>query len=202
MIAHLTYPIIVFVFLSLAMLGCEEKSPPPEAKVIRNPIAQADTTAQAPAPQTNKASDPIGKKPSATKTSLEDETLAVDLADAYNPEGRLDPFQPLFQKKEEKEAKTKRKKKFIPQGPLQMVDLSQLKVAGIIRSPNGHKALVEEASGKGYIVTEGTYMGNRGGKIITIGNNTIVVEEPHEDNLGNEVMKKREMKINRPAGEK
>ena len=202
MIAHLTYPIMVLVLLLVGAVGCEEKAAPPESNVIRNKIAPVATTAEptATAPEQSEESEP--QAPLAAELDISDETLAVDLADAYNPEGRIDPFQPLFQKKEVEEKTVKEeKKKFIPQTPLQMVDLSQLKVSGIIRSQNGHKALVEEASGKGYIVSEGTYLGNRGGKIINIGNDTIVVEEPQEDNFGNEVLKKRELKINRPAGE-
>ncbi len=203
MIAHLTYPIAVFVFLFTGLLGCEEKAAPPESNVVSGKITSADTQPPTSADQPAESEEIEAQASQASEMKMADETLAVDLADAYNPEGRIDPFQPLFQKKEEQETQVKaEKKKFIPQTPLQMVDLSQLKVSGIIRSPNGHKALVEEASGKGYIVSEGTYLGNRGGKIITIGNDTLVVEEPHEDNFGNEVMKTREMKINRPAGEK
>ena len=203
MIAHLTYPILVFLFLITALFGCEGKASPPESNVVSGKITSSDL-GQTAATDQPPASEEVETQASQTsQMQMTDETLAVDLADAYNPEGRIDPFQPLFQKKEEKETVVKaEKKKFIPQTPLQMVDLSQLKVSGIIRSPNGHKALVEEASGKGYIVTEGTYLGNRGGKIITIGNDTIMVEEPQEDNFGNEVMKTREMKLNRPAGEK
>ena len=101
MIAHLTYPIIVFSFLLLSILGCEEKTAPPASKVIRKPIAEAEKTAQPKAAGPSTLSKTDIEPPPSPKTNLEDETLAIDMANAYNPEGRLDPFQPLFQKKEE-----------------------------------------------------------------------------------------------------
>jgi type IV pilus assembly protein PilP len=61
------------------------------------------------------------------------------------------------------------------------VTLAQLKVAGIIIMPGGNKALVEDPSGKGYIVYEGTYIGEHFGRIQEILKDRIVVEEELED---------------------
>ena len=127
---------------------------------------------------------------------------AIEMVAAYNPEGKLDPFVPLF--KDEPAAPQKvgeRQRRRIPQTPLERVDLSQLKLAGVIRAPKGSRALVEEASGKGYIVARGTYMGINSGKVTEILKDRIIVEEEVEDVLGKIMPQKRELKLQKPAGE-
>ena len=113
---------------------------------------------------------------------------------------------PLFRKTEtDDEQQTasprKKRKKRVPRTPLERVDLSQLKLTGIIRSPQGNKALVEEATGKGYVVTVGTYMGNQGGKITEILDNRIIVEEEIESPLGEIKKIPRQLKLQKSSGE-
>jgi hypothetical protein len=66
----------------------------------------------------------------------------------------------------------------IPHTPLQKVDLSQLKLSGIIRASSGHKAMVEEASGKGYVIEKGTFIGINCGRVAQILKDRIIVDEP------------------------
>ena len=75
----------------------------------------------------------------------------------YNPKGRVDPFEPLFKDEPEVAPVLAKKKKRIPRTPLERIDLGQLKLVGIIMASSGNRALVQEASGKGYIIKEGTY---------------------------------------------
>jgi type IV pilus assembly protein PilP len=82
-----------------------------------------------------------------------------------------------------------------------MVDLSQIKLTGIIRASSGNKAMVEEASGKGYIIVKGTYIGIHSGRVIQILNDRVIVEEEVEDSLGNLTIQKRELKFQKPAEE-
>jgi Tfp pilus assembly protein PilP len=119
----------------------------------------------------------------------------------YDPKGKIDPFEPLY--KEEKEvavAKLKRKKR-IPRTPLERIDLSQLKLVGIILAASGNRALVEEASGKGYVIKEGTYIGTNGGKIVSIQKEIVTVEEELEDVYGKLTIRKKELKLPKPPGE-
>jgi type IV pilus assembly protein PilP len=121
----------------------------------------------------------------------------------YNPDGKVDPFAPLFKDKPvvPAVAKKKKKKKRIPLTPLEKVDLSQLKLVGIIRAASGNRALVQEASGKGYVTKMGTYIGIHSGKIVEIKKDKIIVEEEVENVLGEFKLTKRELKLQKPPGE-
>ncbi len=153
----------------------------------------------------------------------EEDTIAVaisgmdaEVADKftalYNPRGKADPFEPLLReesKKTEKRPEPKEepavssKPKPPPRRltPLEKLDLGQLKLVGIIRAETGNKALVEEASGKGYIIVKGTYIGIHSGIVVDILPDRVVVEEQDEDVLGKVTVRKRELKFNRPEGE-
>ena len=116
----------------------------------------------------------------------------------YDPYVRIDPFAPLFKKKI---VRTVKKKQRIALTPLEKTDLSQLKLTGIIQGTMGNKALVEEASGKGYVVTKGTYIGIHAGKVSKIFKDRIIVEEEEENLYGKIVIQKRELKLQKPPGE-
>ena len=131
---------------------------------------------------------------------------AVSQIGAYDSTGKIDPFMPLFSDKPPKKkpeedmknrivAKIKRKK-----GPLELVDLSQLNLVAVIMAESGNRAMVEEASGKGYIVKKGTYMGIRNGKVTKILKNSLVVEEEETDWQENISIRERKITL-RPVGE-
>ncbi|TWI74118.1 Tfp pilus assembly protein PilP [Desulfobotulus alkaliphilus] len=120
----------------------------------------------------------------------------------YNPEGRIDPFRPLIQERPRVEQRREeRPERRVPQTPLEKVDLSQLKLVGIVRSPMGPRALVEESTGRGYVVTEGTYMGLHGGRVTAIERERLVVTEIVENLAGEFREEKREMRLQKPSGE-
>ena len=127
----------------------------------------------------------------------------VMVTGVYDPLGKTDPFVPLYKEEPtvKKEQKKKKKKKRLPLTPLEKVDLSQLKLVGIIRASSGNKALVEEATGKGYIIKKGTYIGIHAGRVIDILPDRIVVEEETETTLGTYELQKRELTIKKPPGE-
>jgi Tfp pilus assembly protein PilP len=142
------------------------------------------------------ASDKISSNEPVAQNSLPD-----GIPPRYDPKGKIDPFEPLF--KDEKVAaagKVKRKKR-IPRTPLERIDLSQLKLVGIILAASGNRALVEESSGKGYVIKEGTYIGTNGGKIISIQKEVVTVEEELEDIYGKLTVRKQELKLPKPPGE-
>lgn len=108
----------------------------------------------------------------------------------YNPAGKRDPFfSPLYQITEQTttsdEAKT----------PLQRLDLGQFKVVGIILETGEPKALIEDNSGLGYIVTSGTLIGPRGGVIKSIESDRILVEEYETDFYGKRQALEKEMPL-------
>ena len=57
------------------------------------------------------------------------------------------------------------------------------------------RALIQEASGKGYIISEGTYIGNKGGQVTKITNDRVVVEEKYIDVLGKVAVREIEIKL-------
>jgi len=119
----------------------------------------------------------------------------------YDPVGRIDPFAPLIRSRSEGRPAKKKIKKRVPRTPLEKMDFGQMKLVAIVKSPKGNRALVEEASGKGYIISKGTYMGLNSGKVTEILKNRIVIEEAVENVLGEVVSKKRELKLLKPPGE-
>jgi type IV pilus assembly protein PilP len=142
------------------------------------------------------------------RTALPKEVAALtqdDLEKAETTEdGKTDPFAPLFRDEPvetEKIEPTTEVTRRIPLTPLEKIDLSQLKLVAIVQAPDGDRALVEEASGKGYIVTEGTYIGIHSGRIVEIMRDGIIVEEEVEDVLGKVIISRRELKLQKPPGE-
>ena len=138
-----------------------------------------------------------------------DGKAALKTTSGYTAGNRIDPFEPLFKpkpvEKPKPAAEVKEKEKPpVPTRrltPLEKVDLDQLRLVGIVRADSGNKALVEDASGKGYIVVHGTYMGIHSGKVVDILKDRIIVEENDEDLLGNVRVHKRELKFQRPSGD-
>ena len=59
--------------------------------------------------------------------------------------------------------------------------------------------MVEESTGKGHVITVGTYIGIRGGKVVSISMDKITVEEKMKDVYGKIFVKTRELKIVKKA---
>jgi len=118
----------------------------------------------------------------------------------YNPKGKIDPFEPLFKKPTMalKKSKTKRR---TPRTPLERIDISQLKLVAIVLASSGNRALVEESSGKGYVVKKGTYMGTNSGKVVKIEKSKVIVAEEYQDYRGKVTVRNKEIKLPKPPGE-
>jgi len=163
--------------------------------------------AGAPAAQAGKGEAPVESPASPSgmaSLSLEEqnELFLGTQGRFYTREGRVDPFEPFLRVPDAQVSNVEQEKLKIrpPQTPLERYDLSQLKLTGVIQAPGKVRALVQETSGKGYIVSEGTYIGNKGGQVTKILNDRIVVEEKYLDILGNVASKDIEVKL-RPSDE-
>ena len=89
---------------------------------------------------------------------------ATHKTEHYNSQGKIDPFKPLIQDKpEEKFVKRTRPKRILT--PLEKIELSQIRLVAVILMKNKQIAMVEEASGKGYEVGIGTYIGKNEGRV-------------------------------------
>jgi len=200
------YIVCIICFFPL-LWGCEKPSEPPlKSRQITKKIIVAKEDVQkatakpkeiAPADISNSKQKLVAEKsPIAKKTKI------PEITDLYNPEGKLNPFEPLFKKERVELAVGKKKiKRRKPLTPLERVNLSQLTLVGIIRSPSGNRALVQETTGKGYVVKKGTYIGTNSGKIIQILKDRIIIEEESEDIYGKVSIIKKPLKLQKPPGE-
>jgi Tfp pilus assembly protein PilP len=115
---------------------------------------------------------------------------------AYSSTGKIDPFVPLIKA-------TVITKPNLPKPPdpdespktvLEKIDLSQLKLTAIvIPDRGGNRGLVEESSGKGHIVVLNTKIGTRGGKVVEIKKDRLIIEERGKDDFGRIIARKREL---------
>jgi type IV pilus assembly protein PilP len=96
---------------------------------------------------------------------------------SYNPIGKPDPFRPFIQL-----ASREGLRKAVT--PLQRFEISQLKLVAIISTSQGNVALVEDATGKGYVLKKGTPIGKNDGKVVKIQQDRVVIEEVYQDIFG------------------
>ena len=203
--------------------SCKEKAPPaPPSQPVNQKIAiQQPKPAKAPteapaqsgaAPQPENpevaagpeqaAADGAGSADGQPVSGLVEESR--NIAVGYDPAGRIDPFEPLF--REESTADTAsvsngKRPKRKPQTPLERVAISQLKLSAVMRSAKGNSAIVEDASGKGYVIKKGTYIGLHSGQVVKIDKDRVVIEEELENIMGEFMIQNTELKLQKPAGE-
>lgn len=122
----------------------------------------------------------------------------------YDPEGKIDPFELPFKEQTQKsveEQPQSEEPQRIRQTPLEKIDLSQLTLVGVIKFPSGYKAIVEEQSGKGYMITTGTYIGTNYGRVTEIQKDQIIIQEKVKSILGKYKDQKSQLKLQKPLGE-
>ena len=130
-----------------------------------------------------------GKKKAAGATTSADSTATAKLSKAvttetgwkYDPTGKPDPFKSFILAAAAQEETPKVVRRQLT--PLQKMPLSEIEsgLKAIIWGQLGNKALVEDATGKGYVVQEGTYVGQHDGIVKKIYEDRIVVEEYRRD---------------------
>jgi type IV pilus assembly protein PilP len=121
----------------------------------------------------------LEKKEEPTKVAEKKEPEKKEEAEfSYNPAGKPDPFKPFIQLSPAREASR------IPLTPLQKFDISQLKLVAIISTPEGNIAMVEDATGKGYFLKKGTWIGKNDGKVTKILKDKVIIEEVYQDIFG------------------
>jgi type IV pilus assembly protein PilP len=137
-------------------------------KVAKGPGAQ-----QKPGATTSSS----GSDSSATSTQLS----TTETGWKYDPTGKPDPFKSFILASAATEETPKVVRRQLT--PLQKMPLSEIQAGlkAIIWGQLGSKALVEDATGKGYVVQEGTYVGQHDGIVKKIYQDRIIVEEYRRD---------------------
>lgn len=172
----------------------------PEAK---KEVAAPETPEQVPA-DASKTDDKKEEAPAQQPPQKEESVQAENKDKGFDPTGKINPFMPFMADETEKAAEVSeesKKEKREPLTPLEKIDIAQLKLTAITRTPTGNIALVEEASGKGYIITEGTYIGLNSGKVISVLSDKVIIEEEIENIFGKVSIQERELKLQKPTGE-
>lgn len=199
---------------ALPSCGNPEKQVAAEPEILRMKLPKPDkplSDQPSPKPSIPSAAASVEKQPGVIPSESRDTDLDAAhpmLPDQqrvlYRVEGRIDPFQPLFREepveKASLESKPQRQKR-IPQTPLERLDLSQLRLTAIIQTASGYRALVEESTGKGYMIGVGTYLGLNGGRVVAIHKDRFVLEEEIEDALGNVKTERRDIRLPKPTGD-
>lgn len=102
---------------------------------------------------------------------------------SYNPTGKPDPFKPFIS-----EDKAGDKSKTVSSGsvalPLQSLDIGQLTLVAVITNSRDPYAMVEDASGRGYILRTGSRVGTQEGVVTSILADRVVVTETVKDFTG------------------
>jgi type IV pilus assembly protein PilP len=177
------------------------------AAVPSTPLAVAESSAPEPSqgPPSTGAIESTVTVATVTVTEDKPPSIVARTKDGdplpYNPLGKIDPFEPLFKDEPELVPSESKREKRIPRTPLENIDLGQLKLVGVILASSGNRALVQEASGKGYIIKEGTYIGVNSGKVTEIKNDRVIVEEEIEDVVGKPTIRNKELVLPKPPGE-
>ena len=117
----------------------------------------------------------------------------------YSGEGRINPFLPLIraEKKTSPEEEGPKKPTRILT-PLEKLDYSQMKLVAIVgRATGEYSAMVQESSGKGYVVKPGIFIGRNGGKVTEILQDRIIVVERVKDYKGDMITRRQEIKLNK-----
>lgn len=166
-----------------------------EAKRAEIPVSSGADAGSAPADKAVQSAEKELKDLMLT----EQEALYGDEQRLYTRKGRVDPFEPFLRKPEPeggegKEAEIERRK---PQTPLERIALSQLKLTAILQVPSENQAMamVEDPTGKGYIVKEGTYIGEKGGRVSQILEDRIIIREAYKDVFGKIAEREIEKKL-------
>lgn len=158
--------ILITLFMVISFSGaCKQEAtdtaPAPQAK---SSVFKGNTSKNVPAPSFQNLSSKIASMPK------------------YSFSGIKDPFYTILlhtPTKEKKIVQIKGK----PQ-PTQKYEIDRYKLIGIMMRKQGSSAIFEDPEGKGWVLKEGSFIGNEGARIKKIQQDAVIIEEPVSDNLG------------------
>lgn len=105
-------------------------------------------------------------------------------------EQKIDPFRPLFVAYRSDGAETVVGSR--PSTP--PFDLSGYRLTGVLKGPNGALALVEDATGRGHVLSPGRTFGDTGMVVVEIRDTGVLFQERYVDTEGNPGTRQRELK--------
>jgi len=161
--------------------------PPEGQKSAPAPPAEAKTPVAAPAPPTPRTAGKPAEispatEPSKPPVAEASQARSAETAYQYVPGNRPDPFQPFFE--EAKAAVPASECVGIPPGPLTEQEVPQFALVAVVSQGKETVAMLQDRTGKGYLVRVGTFLGKKCGKVSGIDSEGVTVEEPYVDILG------------------
>jgi type IV pilus assembly protein PilP len=134
------------------------------------------------------AARPAAKAAAAKASAQPEAASAAEVAEevrpyeyAYSPIGKRDPFRSVL---DDEQAKPSLAVGGRDCGPLCKWDLEQFKLVAVISGMSNPVAMVEDPSGRGYVVRRGTFIGKRNGKVSQIRSGEVIVTEVFKDQMG------------------
>jgi type IV pilus assembly protein PilP len=157
-------------------------------------VADYEAQRAAAASRQPKAGARVAAKPGAAQQAAPEEKAFGTSAGGftYNAQGKRDPFRSFVLEY----AKDRR----ADRGPLEQFDLTQISLVAVVWDTTKPRALVQDPSGRAYIVSEGTAIGKNDGRVMSISDNTVVVKETYVDYLGERTEKDIEMHVRQNQG--
>ena len=151
---------VIVLMATCVNAGCEDE---PVAK----PNIQRPTTRSATADD-------------AADTAVDTEEDTPELAYAYSPIGKRDPFRSFFE-----EFQTDSNSADLTE--LQKFEVDQLKLVAVVTGRATPYAMVEDPNHKGHTLTRGTLIGKNWGRVSKINADCVVIKEEYRDYTGRKV---------------
>jgi len=182
---------IIITLAVLALAGCEAEPTGPTKQDFSNERKALMSNLEK---TKNRPAKPVQVAKAAPDTSSPD-FGATGTGFSYDPTGLRDPFRSF-----EWEEKSRQALLGSDRGPLQQYDVNQMSLLAVIWNTGSARALVQDPSGKSYIIGTGTRIGKNEGRVTAINDNLVVVKETYVDFLGQETTKDIEMRIRLSEG--
>lgn len=193
--------LFIFICFCFLFLSCDTETNTKKTKQVivsgQVPVLKKQVVPDAP-------KEIIADKPetvSPEEAAARQEEIQKQIAEEkYNSTGKTDPFIPLVGGTDQSDKKESEKPTRILT-PLEKMDLGQIRLVAVMSSGDEYTAMVEEASGKGYIVDIGTYIGRNSGTVDRIENDRIIIKETTRNFLGEIKEQYHEMKLHKQGNE-
>jgi len=174
--------------LLLGLTACEdEPAAPPPSNASKGLQILTQGSATPPAAPTA----PAAPKTPAPAGDGEDGDDVAEIAYAYSPIGKRDPFRSLFDQLQREEGSQQLTE-------LQKFELDQLRLVAIVSRIATPYAMVEDPEGKGHTLTRGTLIGKNWGRVAEINPECVVIKEEYRDYTGRKVTNKTDMCLPKP----
>ena len=159
----------------LFVAACDSSPPSPP----KPPSKAQNTVGRMTGGNLNPPAAPAEPAPATARPTVESEE-EPDIAYAYSPIGKRDPFRSLFEQLQIEEREQQLTQ-------LQRFELDQLKLVAIVSRIATPHAMVEDPKGKGYSITRGTLIGKNWGRVSAITPDCVTVKEEYRDYTGRKV---------------